>query len=189
MRRRGHGQRHHHRKALGTTVLKVLIAVVAALVILRVGIAMLRAGMGNRRTWIVAALATLAICAVGGWLERQPLQAWFYLRGLAEGITSGTDNFTSFPESFLFLGQGYFAGGVPAQLPLFAAVAVGFGLLRPVQDLAHLGNDLALDHLRAPGLADDVAVVRREQFHRGVVQAVEVVDEPVGGQRGAGPAW
>jgi len=50
-------------------------------------------------------------------------------RGLAEGVTSGTDNFTNFPDSFLFLGQGYFFGAIPAQLPVFAAVAVGYGLL------------------------------------------------------------
>jgi rhamnose transport system permease protein len=39
------------------------------------------------------------------------------------------DNFTGFPESFLFLGQGYFLGGVPAQLPVLVAAAVGFWLL------------------------------------------------------------
>ena len=50
-------------------------------------------------------------------------------RGLAEGITGGVDNFTKFPESFLFLGQGYLLGWVPAQLPLFVAVAVCFWLL------------------------------------------------------------
>ena len=34
-------------------------------------------------------------------------------RGLAEGLTGGVDNFTDFPESFLFLGQGYSLGGIP----------------------------------------------------------------------------
>ena len=47
-------------------------------------------------------------------------------RGLAEGLTRGVDNFTGFPDSFLFLGQGYLLGGVPAQLPVFVVVAVGF---------------------------------------------------------------
>src|SRR4051812_30934703 len=28
-------------------------------------------------------------------------------RGLAEGLTGGVDNYTNFPASFLFLGQGY----------------------------------------------------------------------------------
>ena len=47
-------------------------------------------------------------------------------RGLAEGMTRGVENFTSFPASFLFLGQGYVFGGVPAQLPLFLIVLAGF---------------------------------------------------------------
>ena len=50
-------------------------------------------------------------------------------RGLAEGMTGGVDNFTHFPDSFLFLGQGYLLGGIPAQLPIFVAVAVAFWLL------------------------------------------------------------
>jgi rhamnose transport system substrate-binding protein len=50
-------------------------------------------------------------------------------RGLAEGITGGVDNFTQFPESFLFLGQGYLLGGIPAQVPLFILVAAAFWLL------------------------------------------------------------
>ena len=50
-------------------------------------------------------------------------------RGLAEGMTGGVDNFTHFPESFLFLGQGYLLGGIPAQLPIFVAVAAAFWLL------------------------------------------------------------
>src|SRR5204863_4460573 len=37
-------------------------------------------------------------------------------------------------------------------------------LFRPFEDPAHLGQDLALDDFRAPGLADDVALVRRAQF-------------------------
>ncbi len=50
-------------------------------------------------------------------------------RGLAEGLTGGVDNFTQFPESFLFLGQGYLLGGVPAQVPIFIAVAAAFWVL------------------------------------------------------------
>lgn len=50
-------------------------------------------------------------------------------RGLAEGITAAVDNFTNFPANFLFLGQGYLFGVVPAQLPLFLAVVAGFWLL------------------------------------------------------------
>lgn len=52
-------------------------------------------------------------------------------RGLAEGITGTGEyaNFTNFPDGFLFLGQGYLAGGIPAQLPVFLVVAAGFWVL------------------------------------------------------------
>lgn len=48
-------------------------------------------------------------------------------RGLAEGLTGGIDTFTNFPESFLALGQGYFAG-IPLQLPLFVGVLLFYWL-------------------------------------------------------------
>jgi len=88
----------------------------------------------------VAAVATLGIGGLAGLLNatlitrlRIPalivtLGSFSLFRGLAEGVTSATDNFTNFPESFLFLGQGYFFS-IPAQLPVFAAAAVGFWLL------------------------------------------------------------
>ncbi|GAC1465026.1 MAG: hypothetical protein NVSMB9_04250 [Isosphaeraceae bacterium] len=50
-------------------------------------------------------------------------------RGLAEGITGGVDNFTRFPAGFLFLGQGYLIGGVPAQLPVLLVSALAFWVL------------------------------------------------------------
>src|SRR5262249_1295426 len=60
-------------------------------------------------------------------------------RGLAEGLTRGVDNFTGFPDPFLFLGQGYFWKGVlehdrgwrgvPAQLPVLLLAAAGFWIL------------------------------------------------------------
>src|SRR5437773_806819 len=88
-----------------------------------------------------AAVCTLCIGAAGGGLN-----AWFItrlklpplivtlgsfslFRVLADAITRGVDNFTKFPPSFLFLGQGYLFGVVPAQLPLFAVVAIGVWLL------------------------------------------------------------
>jgi len=57
------------------------------------------------------------------------LGSFSLFRGLAEGITGGVDNFTRFPESFLFLGQGYLGGVLPPQLPVFLAVALFFWLL------------------------------------------------------------
>jgi rhamnose transport system substrate-binding protein len=37
-------------------------------------------------------------------------------RGIAEGLTRGIENYSGFPSSFLFLGQGYVGGVIPAQL-------------------------------------------------------------------------
>ena len=50
-------------------------------------------------------------------------------RGIAEGITLGAVNYTGFPSSFLAVGQGYLAGFVPAQLPIFIAMFAGYALL------------------------------------------------------------
>jgi rhamnose transport system permease protein len=89
----------------------------------------------------LAAAATLGIGALAGLLNaalitrlRIPalivtLGSFSLFRGLAEGVTSAVDNFTNFPDAFLFLGQGYFFGVIPAQLPIFAAVAAGYFLL------------------------------------------------------------
>ena len=57
------------------------------------------------------------------------LGTYSLFRGLAEGLTAEYANFSGFPESFLFLGQGYLPGGVPAQLPLFLLVGGVFWLL------------------------------------------------------------
>lgn len=57
------------------------------------------------------------------------LGSFSLFRGLAEGLTRGVDNFTSFPSRFTFLGQGYLPGGIPAQLPLFLVAACGYWLL------------------------------------------------------------
>ena len=50
-------------------------------------------------------------------------------RGIAEGVTRGVDNYTNFPDSFLFIGQGYYWNVVPAQLPVLIVAAVLFWLL------------------------------------------------------------
>jgi rhamnose transport system permease protein len=52
------------------------------------------------------------------------LGTYSLFRGVAEGFTAGVRNYTSFPAPFLFLGQGYLPGGVPAQLLLLGAAAV-----------------------------------------------------------------
>jgi rhamnose transport system substrate-binding protein len=57
------------------------------------------------------------------------LGSYSLFRGLAEGITKGVDNFTNFPDGFVFLGQGYFWNWLPAQLPILIFAAIGFWLL------------------------------------------------------------
>ena len=88
-----------------------------------------------------AALAAVAVGGLGGALNallitrlRIPplivtLGSYSLFRGLAEGLTGGVDNFTRFPEAFLFLGQGYWFGILPAQLPLFVAFAAAIWVL------------------------------------------------------------
>jgi rhamnose transport system permease protein len=56
------------------------------------------------------------------------LGSFSLFRGIAEGITGGTDNFTNFPWSFVRLGQGYL-GPIPVQLPIFLIALVGFWIL------------------------------------------------------------
>jgi rhamnose transport system permease protein len=89
----------------------------------------------------VAAAGTLVVGVLAGSLNavlitrlRIPplivtLGSFSLFRGLAEGLTGAVDNFTNFPTRFLFLGQGYLLGGIPAQLPIFVVVAIGFWIL------------------------------------------------------------
>jgi rhamnose transport system substrate-binding protein len=50
-------------------------------------------------------------------------------RGIAEGLTQGAVNYTGFPARFLFLGQGYLGGVVPAQLPVFVLIGAAYVVL------------------------------------------------------------
>jgi rhamnose transport system permease protein len=50
-------------------------------------------------------------------------------RGVAEGMTQAAINYTGFPSGFLFLGQGYLGGLIPAQLPIFVAIVAGYVVL------------------------------------------------------------
>lgn len=86
----------------------------------------------------LAALGTLAAGAAAGGLNGLfvtrlglpplivTLGTFSLFRGLAEGLTRGVDNFTGFPDRFLFLGQGYLLDRVPAQLPILIFVAAAF---------------------------------------------------------------
>jgi rhamnose transport system permease protein len=89
----------------------------------------------------VAAALTLVVGALGGGLNALlitrlntpplivTLGTYSLFRGLAEGITGGIDNYTNFPPSFLYLGQGYWGGVVPSQLIVLAAAVAGYGVL------------------------------------------------------------
>src|SRR5262245_9483378 len=90
--------------------------------------------------WASAAL-TLALGLFGGGLNALliarfnlpplivTLGTFSLFRGLAEGMTGGVDNYTGFPEEFLFLGQGYLFGILPSQTLALIAVAVFYFLL------------------------------------------------------------
>jgi rhamnose transport system permease protein len=89
---------------------------------------------------LAAGACTLAVGALAGGLNaalitelRLPplivtLGTYSLYRGLAEAITHGSDTFTNFPDSFLFLGQKHWLG-LPTQAPIFIVVALGVWLL------------------------------------------------------------
>jgi rhamnose transport system substrate-binding protein len=89
----------------------------------------------------VATICALVVGAVGGTLNAAliarlglpalivTLGTFSLFRGVAEGVTRGVDNYTGFPESFLFLGQGYLWGILPPQTLVFIVVAIVYWLL------------------------------------------------------------
>jgi rhamnose transport system permease protein len=90
---------------------------------------------------LAAALAALLTGCLGGALNavlisrlKLPplivtLGTFSMYRGIAEGITHGAVNYTDFPPSFLYLGQGYLGGVVPVQVPIFVVVTVAYAVL------------------------------------------------------------
>jgi rhamnose transport system substrate-binding protein len=86
----------------------------------------------------VAIAATLMIGALGGGLNALmiarlnfpplivTLGTFSLFRGVAEGLTRGIDNYSGFSSSFLFLGQGYVVGLIPAQLLILIVAIVGW---------------------------------------------------------------
>ena len=50
-------------------------------------------------------------------------------RGIAEGLTRGTENYSGFPASFLQLGQGYLGGVVPVQLVVLVLAIAAYWIL------------------------------------------------------------
>lgn len=57
------------------------------------------------------------------------LGSYSLFRGIAEVVTRGARNYSNFPAEFLFLGQGYVVGIVPAQAFLLILAGIGFWLL------------------------------------------------------------
>jgi rhamnose transport system permease protein len=90
---------------------------------------------------IVAAAIALLVGLAGGTLNAifvarlglppliVTLGSFSMFRGIAEGLTHGAASYSGFPPAFLFLGQGYLGGVVPAQLPLFLLVLAAYCLL------------------------------------------------------------
>lgn len=76
---------------------------------------------------VAAALVAMIVGILGGALNAAfiarlglpplivTLGTFSLFRGLAEGITGGVDNYSGFPASFLYLGQGYIFGVIPPQ--------------------------------------------------------------------------
>ena len=88
-----------------------------------------------------ASLAALLTGCAGGALNAILISRWTLpplivtlgtfsmYRGIAEGITHGAVNYTGFPSSFLYLGQGYLGSVIPVQVPVFILVAVAYAVL------------------------------------------------------------
>ncbi|AHG92710.1 Periplasmic binding protein domain protein (plasmid) [Gemmatirosa kalamazoonensis] len=84
----------------------------------------------------LAAALTLLLGTLGGALNAAmitrlgfpplivTLGTFSLFRGAAEGLTRGIANYSGFPSSFLFLGQGYLGGVVPAQLAILVVAAL-----------------------------------------------------------------
>jgi len=106
-----------------------------------------------------AAGGALAVGAAGGALNGWLIARWnlsplivtlgslSLFRGLAEGLTGGVDNYTGLPARFLWLGQGFLGGVIPAQAPWLAVIALAYWLLlhRSVRGRTYfaIGNNAA----------------------------------------------
>jgi rhamnose transport system permease protein len=88
---------------------------------------------------VVAAAVALVLGLAGGGLNGLlitrlglpplivTLGTFSLFRGIAEGLTRGIENYSGFPSSYLFLGQGYVGGIVPTQLSVLIIAIVAFG--------------------------------------------------------------
>lgn len=83
-------------------------------------------------------------------------------RGIAEGITRGAVNYSDFPAWYLYGGQGYIGGVVPAQVPLFVAIVIVYWI---VLHRSTVGRALyAIGHTAAGARYAGIPVPRRLAF-------------------------
>jgi rhamnose transport system permease protein len=134
--------------ALGLLALAMTPVVVTGGIDLSVGAMMGLAAVSFGVAWHdwhwpvpLAALVTLGVGAAGGALNAcmvtrlgvppliVTLGSLALFRGTAEGISEGAISYSGFPAAFHYLGQGYLAGWVPAQLPVLVLAAVGYHVL------------------------------------------------------------
>ena len=115
---------------------------------------------------MAAAVCTLLAGAAGGALNALvitrfagaplivTLGTYSLFRGVAEGLTRGVDNFSQFPAGFLYLGQGYFDGIIPAQTPVFILFAAFYYFLlhRSIYGRAFRAIGFAKDGARWAGI-------------------------------------
>jgi rhamnose transport system permease protein len=90
---------------------------------------------------VAAAALSLGVGLIGGSLNALlvarlsvpplivTLGTFSLFRGIAEGLTQASVNYTDFTRGVLQLGQGYLGGVVPAQLPVFVLVFAGYLVL------------------------------------------------------------
>jgi rhamnose transport system permease protein len=57
------------------------------------------------------------------------LGSFSLFRGIAEGITHASVNYSGFPGAFLWLGQGYLGGIVPVQFPILLVALAAYAIL------------------------------------------------------------
>jgi rhamnose transport system substrate-binding protein len=100
------------------------------------------------------ALNALVITRFGGAPLIVTLGTYSLFRGAAEGLTRGVDNFSRFPPGFLYLGQGYFSGIIPAQTPVFILFAAFYYFLlhRSIYGRAFRAIGFAKDGARWAGI-------------------------------------
>ena len=103
------------------------------------------------------AINALVITRFGGAPLIVTLGTYSLFRGVAEGLTRGVDNFSRFPAGFLYLGQGYLGGIVPAQTPIFLLFAAFYYFLlhRSIYGRAFRAIGFAKDGARWAGIPVD----------------------------------